>query len=45
MNIGEPQRITTITPLREPIPEREPRPEEEPHWIPQEEPVHEPART
>lgn len=43
MNIGEPTKITIITPLREPIPEREPKPLEEP-WIPQEEPQREPAR-
>jgi hypothetical protein len=37
MNIGEPQRIHTITPTKEPVPQWQP--EKEPWAVPQEEPV------
>jgi len=44
MNIGEPQKITIITPQREPVPEREPARREEPVWLPEHQPEREPAR-
>lgn len=41
MDIGQPQKITTVTPLREPVPQWQPQsvPEREPVAVPQEEPV------
>lgn len=42
MDIGIPQRIVTITPLKEPVPQWQP--EREPISVPQEEPVLLPSR-
>lgn len=42
MDIGIPQKIITIMPLREPVPQWQP--EREPVSVPQEEPVLEPQK-